>query len=160
MPRSQGLPALAALPVLRLPKWTYLSSLSNPIAGNAGLSIVFFAIAETGPAIGAPIFHNRAGSIHNCSRLRRRFDRAAQRDHGPGDADPARVGASAAEGPRYRMLALLAGVWPAVGIATGLTLGAIFLLSVIPISLNSCLTAELFGRNAKPLAGIAVNSPF
>ena len=51
-----GALALAALFVLRLHWRTFLSSLSLPNAGKAGLPIVFFAFAESGLAIGAA-FH-------------------------------------------------------------------------------------------------------
>ncbi|MDE2789033.1 MAG: AEC family transporter [Paracoccaceae bacterium] len=51
-----GALALAALLVLRLPWRTFLSSLSIPNAGNAGLPIVFFAFAEPGLAIGAAFY--------------------------------------------------------------------------------------------------------
>ena len=46
----------AALLVLRLPWRTFLSSLSLPNAGNAGLPLVFFAFAEPGLSIGAAFF--------------------------------------------------------------------------------------------------------
>ena len=45
-----------ALIVLRQPWRTFLSSLSLPNAGNAGLPLVFFAFAEPGLAIGAAFF--------------------------------------------------------------------------------------------------------
>ncbi len=45
-----------ALFVLRLPWRTFLSSLSLPNAGNAGLPLVFFAFAEPGLSIGAAFF--------------------------------------------------------------------------------------------------------
>ncbi|MXY34584.1 MAG: AEC family transporter [Boseongicola sp. SB0664_bin_43] len=51
-----GALALAALLVLRLHWRTFLSSLSLPNAGNAGLPIVFFAFAEPGLAIGAAFY--------------------------------------------------------------------------------------------------------
>ncbi|MYF88274.1 MAG: AEC family transporter [Boseongicola sp. SB0676_bin_33] len=51
-----GALALAALLVLRLQWRTFLSSLSLPNAGNAGLPIVFFAFAEPGLAIGAAFY--------------------------------------------------------------------------------------------------------
>lgn len=45
-----------ALFVMRLPWRTFLSSLSLPNAGNAGLPLVFFAFAEPGLSIGAAFF--------------------------------------------------------------------------------------------------------
>ncbi len=46
----------ASLFALRLPWRTFLSSLSLPNAGNAGLPLVFFAFAEPGLSIGAAFF--------------------------------------------------------------------------------------------------------
>ncbi len=51
-----GALAYAALLVLRLPWRAFLSALSLPNAGNAGLPIVFFAFAEPGLTIGAAFF--------------------------------------------------------------------------------------------------------
>ncbi len=51
-----GALALVALLALRLHWRTFLSSLSLPNAGNAGLPIVFFAFAEPGLAIGAAFY--------------------------------------------------------------------------------------------------------
>ncbi len=51
-----GALAYAAILILRLPVRTFLSSLSLPNAGNAGLPIVFFAFAEPGLTIGAAFF--------------------------------------------------------------------------------------------------------
>ncbi len=51
-----GMLAIAALLVLRQPVRTFLSSLSLPNAGNAGLPLVFFAFAEPGLTIGAAFF--------------------------------------------------------------------------------------------------------
>ena len=48
--------AFSAILVFRLPIRTFLSSLSLPNAGNAGLPIVFFAFAEPGLTIGAAFF--------------------------------------------------------------------------------------------------------
>lgn len=45
-----------ALLLLRLPLRTFISSLSLPNAGNAGLPLVFFAFAEPGLTIGAAFF--------------------------------------------------------------------------------------------------------
>ena len=45
-----------ALIAMRLPWRTYLSSLTLPNAGNAGLPLVFFAFAEAGLTIGAAFF--------------------------------------------------------------------------------------------------------
>ena len=45
-----------ALFLLRLPLRTFISSLSLPNAGNAGLPLVFFAFAEPGLTIGAAFF--------------------------------------------------------------------------------------------------------
>ena len=53
---SGGALASLALLALRLPLRTYLSSLSLPNAGNAGLPLVFFAFAEPGLTIGAAFF--------------------------------------------------------------------------------------------------------
>ncbi len=53
---SGGAMASLALLALRLPLRTYLSSLSLPNAGNAGLPLVFFAFAEPGLTIGAAFF--------------------------------------------------------------------------------------------------------
>ncbi len=55
-----GALAMAALLVLRLPPRTFLSSLSLPNAGNAGLPIVFFAFAESGLTIGVAFFFTMA----------------------------------------------------------------------------------------------------
>ena len=46
----------SSLFALRLPWRTFLSSLSLPNAGNAGLPLVFFAFAEPGLSIGAAFF--------------------------------------------------------------------------------------------------------
>lgn len=51
-----GLLAGLALFVTRLPWRTFISSLSLPNAGNAGLPLVFFAFAEPGLTIGAAFF--------------------------------------------------------------------------------------------------------
>lgn len=51
-----GLFASAAILLLRLPIRSFLSPLSLPNAGNAGLPIVFFAFAEPGLTIGAAFF--------------------------------------------------------------------------------------------------------
>ena len=51
-----GALAMAAILVLRLNWRTFLSPLSIPNAGNAGLPIVFFAFAEPGLAIGAAFY--------------------------------------------------------------------------------------------------------
>lgn len=48
--------ALISLFILRLSVRTFLSSLSLPNAGNAGLPLVFFAFAEPGLTIGAAFF--------------------------------------------------------------------------------------------------------
>ncbi len=48
--------AAAALFAMRLPWRTFLSSLSLPNAGNAGLPLVFFAFAEPGLSVGAAFF--------------------------------------------------------------------------------------------------------
>ena len=45
-----------ALSIMRLPWRVFLSSLSLPNAGNAGLPLVFFAFAEPGLTIGAAFF--------------------------------------------------------------------------------------------------------
>lgn len=51
-----GMLAFGALLALRLPWRTFLSSLSLPNAGNAGLPLVFFAFAEPGLTVGAAFF--------------------------------------------------------------------------------------------------------
>lgn len=51
-----GALSVATLFVLRLPLRTFVSSLSLPNAGNAGLPLVFFAFAEPGLTIGAAFF--------------------------------------------------------------------------------------------------------
>lgn len=51
-----GALASALLFALRLPYRTFISSLSLPNAGNAGLPLVFFAFAEPGLSIGAAFF--------------------------------------------------------------------------------------------------------
>ena len=51
-----GVLSLFTLFVMRLPRRTFISSLSLPNAGNAGLPLVFFAFAEPGLTIGAVFF--------------------------------------------------------------------------------------------------------
>lgn len=51
-----GALATAALLLFRLPIRTFVSSLSLPNAGNAGLPLVFFAFGEPGLTIGAAFF--------------------------------------------------------------------------------------------------------
>ena len=51
-----GVLAGVALSIMRLPWRVFLSSLSLPNAGNAGLPLVFFAFAEPGLTIGAAFF--------------------------------------------------------------------------------------------------------
>ena len=200
-----GALAMAALLVLRLNWRTFLSPLSIPNAGNAGLPIVFFAFAEPGLAIAAafyfvatlvqytvvPAVVTGDPGIQRLLRLPLVWAVVAVLLFRITDLPVPAVVADVTAllggimipvmlillGSALARLkvddigksTLLAGVRLAVGIATGLTLiavfnlegveaGAIFLLSAMPSALITYVIAEHYGRDPERVAGLVVSS--